>query len=75
MLKEFLMKKMLERQLSQVPPEQRDKLIKVVSEHPELFQKIAEETKQKMDSGKDQMTAVMEVVKKYQTELSAIMEK
>ena len=61
--------------MAEVPKEQREKMMKVVSEHPELFVKIAEETKVQMTAGKDQISAVMEVVKKYQTELGALMGK
>jgi hypothetical protein len=67
MFKNFLLKKMLRTQ--GVPPEQIDTFINLIEKNPELFQKIAEETKAKMDTGMDQMNASMEVMKKYESEL------
>ena len=46
--------------------------MKLVTENPELFQKIALEIQTKMKEGKDQMTASMEVMGKYQSELKGI---
>lgn len=73
MIKEFLMRKMLERQLKNVPKEDQDKMIGMISKNPELFQKIAAEVKVKMDNEKmDQMKATMEVMKNYENELRAL---
>jgi len=72
-VKDFFMKKMLEKQLKDVPAEQRDQMIAVISENPEFFQKIAEEIKQKQKEGRDQMAATMEVMRKHQGELQKIM--
>ena len=41
-VKDFFMKKMLERQMKDLPPEQRDVMIKVISENPEFFKKIGD---------------------------------
>jgi len=73
MFKEFLLKQMLRRQLKGVPQEQQDKILKVVSENPELFQKIAKEAQVKMKEGKDQQTAMMEAMMSHQKELRKIM--
>lgn len=59
----------MEAKMKDVPPEQREKIISMIEKDPELFKKIAEEIKQKMDAGKDQMSASMEVMQKYETEL------
>jgi chromatin remodeling complex protein RSC6 len=72
-VKDFFMKKMLEKQLKDLPADQRDKMIGVISENPEFFQKIAEEIKQAQKGGKDQMAATMEVMRKHQGELQKIM--
>jgi 2-oxo-4-hydroxy-4-carboxy--5-ureidoimidazoline (OHCU) decarboxylase len=69
MIKDFLMKKMLERQLKNVPKEQQEQLIAMITKNPDFFQKIAIEVKTKTDSGMDQMKATMEVMKKYESEL------
>jgi len=68
MFKDFFIKKALENQMAGVPEDQKEKMIEVVQKNPELFKKMAE-----MDKGKDQMAAVMEVGKKYQTELKELM--
>lgn len=75
MLKEFLLKKMMKSRLGNIPEAEQDKLIKLVSENPALFQKIALEAQEKMKSGKDQMSAVMEVFAKYKTDLERILGK
>jgi hypothetical protein len=72
-IKDFFMKKVLEKQLKDLPADQRDKLIEVISANPEFFQKIAEEVKQKQKEGKDQIAATMEVMRKHQGELQKLM--
>ena len=73
MFKKFLMKKMLQSQLKNVPPEQRDQIMQAVSNNPELFQKIEKEIKAAVKSGKPKMAASMEVMRKYQGELQKAM--
>lgn len=73
MLKEFLLRKMMKSQLKDVPEEEQEKLIQVVSKNPELFQKIAVEVQEKMKGGKDQMTAMLEVLGKYKEELQGLL--
>lgn len=72
-LSNFLMRKMLQSKLKGVPQEEQDKIISMVEKNPELFQKIAQEAQEKMKSGKDQMSAMMEVMQKYQSELKSLM--
>ena len=67
------MKKMLEKQMKDLPADQRDQMIAVISENPEFFQKIAKEIKQMQKEGRDQMAATMEVMRKHQGELQKIM--
>lgn len=73
MFKDFIMKKMLDRQLKNVPEEQKEKIMKLINEKPELFQKIAMEAQAKMKQGKSQMDAMMEVAKEHQDELKGIL--
>ncbi len=73
MIKDFLMKKMIKSQMKDMPEAEQEKMIKLVTENPELFQKIALETKAKMKEGKDQMAAAMEVMQAHQEELKKIM--
>ncbi len=70
MFQNFLLRKMLRTQ--GVPEAQIEMFIKMMEKDPELFKKIALETKDKMDSGMDQQKASMEVMKKYETELKKL---
>lgn len=73
MLQEFLMKKMLNAKLAQLPEEEREKVLKAIEDNPEFFKKIALELETAMKSGKNQMAALMEVVQKYEEELKKLM--
>ena len=73
MLKNMLMKKMLKSQLKGVPEAEQEKILKVVSENPELFGKIAKEIQEKIKAGGDQIAVSMEVMGKYQDELKGIL--
>ncbi len=73
MFKEMLMKKMLKSKMKDMPEAEQEKMIKLVTENPELFQKIALQIQAKMKEGKDQMAASMEVMQKYQEEIKKIM--
>jgi len=73
MFKNFLLKKMLKSQLKDMPEAEQDKLIKMIEKNPKLFQTIAQEAQAKIKDGKDQMTAMMEVMKNHQEELKQAM--
>lgn len=73
MLKNLLMKKMLKSQLKNVPEAEQEKILKVISENPELFTKIAGEIQAKIKEGKGQMEASLEVLGQYQNELKSIL--
>tara|TARA_Y100001958_G_C21126831_1_gene469324 strand:+ start:187 stop:408 length:222 start_codon:yes stop_codon:yes gene_type:complete len=73
MLKKFLMKKMLKSQMKGVSEEQQEQIIGMFEKDPELFKKIAEEIQVEMKNGKDQMTASMAVMRKYQDQLKGLM--
>lgn len=70
------MRKMLERQLKNVPKEDQEKMIAMITKNPDFFQKIAAEIKAKMDGANgqkmDQMQATREVMGKYEAELRAL---
>lgn len=73
MFKKFLMKKMLQSQLRNVPEGQREQIMEAVSRNPELFEKIAKEIKQETKKGVPEMAASMSVMRKYQGELQKAM--
>jgi len=69
----MLMRKMLKSQMKGVPEAEQEKILKIVEENPELFQKIGLEVQAKMKEGKDQMSATMEVMQNHQSELKNIL--
>lgn len=71
-LKDMLMKKMLQSKMKDVPKEQQEKVFAMIEKNPDFFQKIAVEVQEKMKEGKDQMTATMEVMSKYQNDLKGM---
>ncbi|MEK7575350.1 MAG: hypothetical protein AAB511_03945 [Patescibacteria group bacterium] len=73
MLKEFLMKKMLQTKLGDIPEAERAKILAMVEKNPALFVKIAEEIKEKSRGGKDQMAVAMEVMKGHADEFKSLM--
>ena len=56
-----------------VPQDQADMIVGMVEKNPALFEKIAVEAQAKMKQGKDQMTAMMEVMQAHQDELKKLM--
>lgn len=73
-IKDFFMRKMLASQMKGVPQAEQDKVFEMIQKNPELFQKIALEVQTEMKNGKDQMSATMSVVKKYEAELKKLKE-
>lgn len=69
MIKEFLMKKMLDAKLKGLPEDQKNKIVELFTKNPELFAKIAEEVKEKVKTGKTEQEASIEVMMKYKSEL------
>lgn len=73
-LKNFATRKLLERQLKDAPPEQREMITSLMEKNPEAFQKIAEEMQQELKkNGNNQMAAAMKVLPKYQKEIMSAM--
>jgi hypothetical protein len=75
MIKNFIIKQMVRSQLKGIPKEQQDVIIDMVEKNPAFFENIAKEVKEKVDGGKDQMAATMEVMSKHRTELQKLMQK
>ena len=63
---------MMERQLKDMPENQRNQMIELVTKNPELFMKIGQEIQEKMKEGKDQMMATMDVLKAHQEEIKKL---
>ena len=71
--KDFIMKKAMDRQLKDASPEERQLIEILMKKDPELLKKINKEIKAEMKGGKDQMSAAMKVMPKYQSQLQALM--
>ena len=74
MIKEFLLKQALKHGTKDLPKEQQEMLAKAVNKNPELFTKIAKEIDVLKKSGKPEMYAALDVMKKYQKELQAALQ-
>ena len=70
MFQDLLLKKMLKNQ--GVPEAQINQLLEIIKKNPELFKKIAKETKEKINSGVGQQEAAMTVMSKYADELKGL---
>lgn len=73
MIKEFLMKQVIKRQLKGVPEAEVNRIIALVEKNPELFKKIGDEIQAKVKAGRSQMAASMEVMRAHQAELQKIL--
>ncbi len=73
MFKEFLMKKLLQSKLGNLPKDQQEKIISVVVKNPKLFEEIAIKIKAKTDGGMDQNKATMVVMMEYKDQIQKLM--
>jgi hypothetical protein len=72
MLKKFLIRKMMKKQLKEagMPEQQQEMLINAVAENPEFFQDMAKEAEKiQKEKGIDQMSAMMQVMEKNKSQL------
>jgi len=65
--------KMLEKQMGNLPPEQKEALMKMVEENPDFFENIAKEIEEEIKKGKSQMSAGMMVMRKHQAKMQQMM--
>lgn len=71
----FLLNQYAKWKMRDVPKEQREQMTALVAKDPQLFKKIGEEIEKRKKGGESEMKASLEVMKKYRTELSALMQK
>ena len=69
----MLTEKLMERQLKNLPPAQRDAIMAAVSANPDFFKAMAKEIEAEKKAGKSEMAASMEVMRKHQGEIQKIM--
>ncbi|MEA3399525.1 MAG: hypothetical protein U9R00_03390 [Patescibacteria group bacterium] len=72
-IKDFVTEKVIRRKMKDLPKEQQDMFVKLIKENPELFKKIGNEIKALTKSGTSEMTATMQVMRKYQSEVQKLM--
>jgi len=73
MFKELLLRKLIQSKLGNLPKDEQEKIIKLVTKNPEMFQEIAMKIKNQMDGGKDQMAATMSVMGDYKEKIQKLM--
>ena len=69
----FVMKAAMKSQLKNVPKDQQEKIMSLIDKNPEFFTEMAKKVKSKIDSGKPQMAAMMEVMQENGDELKEMM--
>jgi hypothetical protein len=69
----FVMKQAMKSQLKNVPKDQQEKIMSLIDKNPEFFTQMAEKIKKKIDGGKPQMAAMMEVMQENREELQRLM--
>jgi DNA-binding phage protein len=75
-VQDFFLRQMMKAKMKDVPEAQREQIMALVTKDPELFKKIGEEVDRRVKKGGEpQMKATMEVMKKYRSELAALMQK
>jgi hypothetical protein len=74
-IQSYILKQVAKSKLKNVPEEQRDMLLGMLEKNPEIFKKIGEEIERRKKGGENEMKATMEVMKKYRSELGALMQK
>jgi len=73
-LKQYALKKVLQSQMKDAPPEQQKMILEMLEKDPALFEKIAKEMKAELkNNGNNQMAAAMKVLPKFQQEIMKVM--
>ncbi|MDB5259518.1 MAG: hypothetical protein JWO73_726 [Candidatus Taylorbacteria bacterium] len=75
MIKNFLMKQMVKKQLAGLPQDQQDMIITMIEKNPDFFMKIAHDVQEKVKGGMGQQQAMMLVMKQNEAELKGMMGK
>ena len=72
-IKNFLVKKLVRSKLKNVPKEQQDMIIALVSENPEFFKTLQKEIEAKKKQGQNEQMAMMQVMRENQAEIQKLM--
>lgn len=68
-----MMKKMMQKQLKNLPKDQADKLMSAFEKDPKFFQDIAKQIQKKVKNGADQQNASMQVMMENRERLQELM--
>ncbi len=71
-LKNAAIGKLLEKQLSQLPPEYRDMVLKAVEANPKFFKQIADEVEEAKKKGMNEQYATMQVMAKHKDQMQKL---
>ncbi len=71
-IKDFFIKKMVQAKMKNLPKEQQDMIIALVSENPEFFKKIQNQIEAKKKQGKNEQLAMMQVMRENQAEIQKL---
>lgn len=71
-VKDFLIKKMVQSKMKNLPKDQQDMIIALVTENPEFFKKIQTEVEKKVKSGQNEQMAMMAVMREHQAEIQKL---
>ncbi len=74
-IQSFLLRQYAKWKLKDVPEAQREQMTALVTKDPQLFKKIGEEIERRKKGGESETKAALEVMKKYRTELAALMQR
>jgi hypothetical protein len=72
--KNLVLKQAIKKQAGNLPPEQQEALIKAFEKDPQFFENLEKQIKNKMNQGKGQFEASMEVMKENQDKLRKLMQ-
>lgn len=70
---EKVTEKLMERQLKNLPKDQREAIMMAFKKDPEFFKELAKEIKKEVKNGKSQQTASMQVMMRNQNKLRELM--
>lgn len=74
-IQNFLLRQVAKQKMKDVPEAQREQILAIIEKDPELMKKIGEEIDRRVKKGGEpQMKATMEVMKKYRSELAALLQ-
>lgn len=72
-IKDFFLRKMLEKKLQGVPEAQREILLSAMEKNPEFFKRVGDEVKKRVKRGESELVATLAVMRENQAELQKIM--